>query len=291
MSANSASSTSTSGRTREFDFSDEDFNSLREIVRRETGIALAESKRELVYGRVSRRLRALNMNSFRDYRNLLNDGSSTQEIVEFCNAITTNLTAFYREAHHFEYLSQQYLKPLAERPGASRRLRFWSAGCSTGEEPYTITMTILETLRDLRGWDIKLLATDIDSDVLRRGQNGVYTEDRLQKMDPGLIRKYFREQRDSNSRSYAVSPECKSLITFKQLNLMHQLPMRGPLDVIFCRNTIIYFDKDTQRELMARIAPLQRPGDLLFLGHSESLFKVSDGYDLIGKTIYRRNDR
>jgi chemotaxis protein methyltransferase CheR len=110
-------------------------------------------------------------------------------------------------------------------------------------------------------------------------------------MDPGLIRKYFREQRDSNSRSYAVSPECKSLITFKQLNLMHQLPMRGPLDVIFCRNTIIYFDKDTQRELMARIAPLQRPGDLLFLGHSESLFKVSDGYDLIGKTIYRRNDR
>jgi len=290
MSGQAATTTSSSGRTREFSFSDEDFDGLREIVKRETGISLAESKRELVYGRVSRRLRALGMNSFRDYRELLSRKDSTQEIVEFCNAITTNLTAFYRESHHFTYLAEEFLKPLAAQPNGRRRLRIWSAGCSTGEEPYSIAMTICESIPDLRNWDIKILATDLDSEVLRKGMSGTYTEDRLQKMDSRLISKYFRESRDDRGRVYSIAPEPKSLITFKQLNLMHQLPMRGPLDVIFCRNTIIYFDKETQRQLMARVAPLQRQSDLLFLGHSESLFKVSDAYTLIGKTIYRRND-
>ena len=291
MAGQPAANTTASGRAREFSFSDEDFNDLRAIVKRETGIALADSKRELVYGRVSRRLRALGMKSFLDYRNLLNRGEATQEIVEFCNAITTNLTAFYREAHHFEYLANEFLKPHAAKPGAVRRLRMWSAGCSTGEEPYSIAMTICESLPELARWDVKILATDLDSEVLRHGSAGLYTEDRLQKLDKRRVAKYFREERDGARRMYRIAPEPKSLITFRQLNLMHQLPMKGPLDVIFCRNTVIYFDKDTQRQLFERIARLQRPGDLLFLGHSESLFKVSEAYTLIGKTIYRRNER
>lgn len=290
MPTQTTAASNTHGRIREFAFSDEDFEDLRAIVRRETGISLADSKRELVYGRLSRRLRALGLNSFRDYRSLLGGAASTQEIVEFCNAITTNLTAFFREAHHFDYLTGEFLKPLAARPDAPRRLRIWSAGCSSGEEPYTIAMSIHESLKDLRDWDIKLLATDLDSEVIRRGKLGIYAEDRLQKMNPHLLAKYFRERRDGGARAWSIGPECKALITFRQLNLMHPLPMRGPLDVIFCRNTIIYFDKDTQRQLLARIARLQRPGDLLFLGHSESLFRLSDAYTLIGKTIYRRND-
>jgi len=282
---------SASGRPREFDFTDEDFDKLRSIVKEVTGINLADSKRELVYGRVSRRLRALGMNSFRDYRQLLTTADGAQEMIEFSNAITTNLTAFYREPHHFEYLAKNYLEPLLSRPGASRRIRMWSAGCSTGEEPYTIAMTIHEALQNLSGWDIKLLATDLDSEVLRKGSSGIYTEDRLQKVHRNMIGKYFRERREGTQRMYSVVPELKAMLTFKQLNLMHQLPMKGPLDVIFCRNTVIYFDKDTQKMLFERIARLQRPGDLLFLGHSESLFKVSDAYDLIGKTIYKRNAR
>ena len=170
-----------------------------------------------------------------------------------------------------------------------RRLRLWSAGCSTGEEPYSIAMTICETLPDWTSWDIKILATDIDSDVLDRARAGVYREDRVSGMNPRRVKTFFREHREGAARSYRVIPELRGMITFKQLNLMHELPMHGPLDVIFCRNTVIYFDKDTQRQLFARVDRLQRPGDLLFLGHSESLFKVSDAYTLIGKTIYRRH--
>jgi chemotaxis protein methyltransferase CheR len=140
----------------------------------------------------------------------------------------------------------------------------------------------------VRRWDVRILATDLDSDVLERGRRGVYTEDRLKNLTLQRRSRFFRERRDRDGLSYEASPELKSLITFKQLNLMSQWPMRGPLDAIFCRNVVIYFDKDTQRDLFARVATLQRPGDLLFLGHSESLFKVSEAYSLMGKTVYRR---
>jgi chemotaxis protein methyltransferase CheR len=169
-----------------------------------------------------------------------------------------------------------------------RRLRIWSAGCSTGEEPYSLAMTILETLPDVRRWDVRILATDLDSDVLERGRRGVYTEERFKNMSLQRRGRFFRERRDREGLSYEAAPELKSLVTFKQLNLMHALPMRGPLDAIFCRNVVIYFDKDTQRDLFARVAQLQQTGNLLFLGHSESLFKVSEQYALIGKTVYRR---
>jgi chemotaxis protein methyltransferase CheR len=275
-------------KVREFAFSDEDFNALRGLVKEHTGIHLTDQKRELVYGRISRRLRALDLHSFRDYREVLSQ-SDGQELVEFCNAITTNLTAFFRESHHFEYIREQILVPRMADPHASRRLRIWCAGCSSGEEPYSLAMTIRETLGDaVSRWDIRILATDLDSDVLAKGDRGVYGADRVRDMNPGRLSRFFQPTTLNGNPAYAVTPDLRELITFKQLNLMNPFPMKGPLDVIFCRNVVIYFDKDTQRDLFARMARLQQPGAALLLGHSESLFKVSTDYTLIGKTIYRR---
>jgi len=274
-------------KAREFAFSDEDFNALRTLVKAHTGINLTDQKRELVYGRISRRLRALNLHSFGDYRELLSDESG-KEFVEFCNAITTNLTSFFRESHHFDYVRDHLLAPRIADARAARRMRIWCAGCSTGEEPYSLAMTIRETIPDASRWDIRILATDLDSDVLARGQRGIYGADRVRDMSPTRLGRFFRETTLNGQPAYAAAPELRDLITFKQLNLMTAFPMKGPLDAIFCRNVVIYFDKDTQRDLFHRMSRLQEPGAILFLGHSESLFKVSTDYSLIGKTIYAR---
>jgi len=273
-------------KLREFVFGEEDFHALRTLVKQVTGINLTEAKRELVYARLSRRLRALNLRSFRDYRKLLKaDGGA--ELVQLCNAITTNLTAFFREPHHFEYLRTHVLGPMIASPPASRRLRIWSAGCSTGEEPYSIAMTVLEAVPDIHRWDIKILASDLDSNVLARARDGVYSTDRLRHMSDAARERFFSPV-DEEQRAWQVNPELQRLVTVKSLNLMNPFPMKGPLDAIFCRNTIIYFDKDTQRQLFSRISRLQQPGQLLFLGHSETLFRTSDAYTLVGRTIYRR---
>jgi chemotaxis protein methyltransferase CheR len=275
-------------RAREFEFTDGDFQALRGMVKEMTGINLAESKRELVYGRVSRRLRALGLASFSSYRQLLESGDGS-ELVAFCNALTTNLTSFFRESHHFDYLRDEVLIPRREAGQRGERMRIWSSACSSGEEPYSIAMTVAEAIPDWQRWDIKILATDLDSDILARAERGRYNAERVKGMDPKRVSRFFAETRDGTEPGYQIVPELAKLITFKQINLMHDLPMSGPLDVIFCRNVVIYFDKDTQRGLFSRISKLQRPGDLLMLGHSETLFKVSDDYSLIGKTIYRRS--
>jgi chemotaxis protein methyltransferase CheR len=273
-------------RMREFAFGEEDFQALRVLVKSVTGIHLSDQKRELVYGRLTRRLRALQLRTFAEYRERLK--GDVQELAELCNAITTNLTSFFREPHHFQYLRERVLAPLAADPKGRRRLRIWSAGCSTGEEPYSIAMTVLETLPDASQWDVRILATDLDSEVLERARRGIYPAERTASLSPERLQRFFTERHEAGTVCRQIAPEVAALVTFKQLNLIHSLPMRGPLDAIFCRNVVIYFDKDTQRELFARVARLQRPGDLLFLGHSESLFKVCDSYALIGKTIHRR---
>lgn len=274
---------------REFEFRDEDFEALRVLVKSHTGISLGDQKRELVYGRLSRRLRALRLASFKEYRALV--ASDPAELAQLVNAITTNLTAFFRERHHFDYLRDQVLRPRLAQRGGTARLRIWSAGCSSGEEPYSIAMTVLEALGDAarHDVDVRILATDLDSDMLARARAGLYPLDRVMSVGPNRLARFFDAQHDRSPAGCRVKPEVAALVTFKQLNLIGALPMKGPLDVIFCRNTVIYFDKDTQRDLFARMAALQRSGDLLFLGHSESLFKVSDDYTLIGRTIYRRN--
>jgi chemotaxis protein methyltransferase CheR len=280
--------TSTTLRMREFEFSEEDFQALRRLVKQHTGINLTDQKRELVYGRLARRLRALDLQSFREYRELVASDGGT-ELVNLCNAITTNLTAFFREPHHFEYLATHVLHPLLSNPPPNRRVRIWSAGCSTGEEPYSLAMTVLEAVPEIARWDIRILATDLDSDVLDRGRRGRYSGERLRALAPARRERFFREVREEKETAYEIRPEVARLVSFKHLNLMHAFPMKGPFDAIFCRNTVIYFDKDTQRDLFARMTHLQRPGDLLFLGHSETLFKVSGAHTLVGRTIYRRN--
>jgi len=272
---------------REFEFRDEDFEALRTLVRSHTGISLGDQKRELVYGRLSRRLRALRLASFKEYRALV--ASDPGELVHLVNAITTNLTAFFRERHHFDYLREQVLKPLLAQRRTAARLRIWSAGCSSGEEPYSIAMTVLEAFAEAPRHDVRILATDLDSEMLARARVGLYPLERLMSIGPNRLARFFDTQHDRGAVVCRVKPEVAGLVTFRQLNLIDALPMKGPLDLIFCRNTVIYFDKDTQRDLFTRMAALQRSGDLLLLGHSESLFKVSDDYTLIGRTIYRRN--
>jgi chemotaxis protein methyltransferase CheR len=277
-------------KQREFAFTDADFNSLRTLVKNVSGITLAESKRELVYGRLSRRLRVLGMESFAAYRALLASERGQSEMGEFTNAVTTNLTSFFRENHHFEFLRSQFLQPLAKNPVASRRLRIWCSAASTGEEPYSIAMTVADAIPEWTHWDIKILATDLDTNVLEQCRAASYKEERIAALPASRLEKYFTRTGSGTALRYTVKPELARMISFRQLNLMHPLPIKGPLDVIFCRNVIIYFDKDTQRELFKRMAPLQRPGSLMFLGHSESLFKVSDAWELIGKTVYRRGE-
>ncbi|MEY4376665.1 MAG: hypothetical protein RJB26_1215 [Pseudomonadota bacterium] len=276
--------TTATPREREFVLRDEEFAAIRALVRQHTGISLSPAKRELVYSRLVRRLRKLGLPSFSAYLSRLEAGDPA-EFEEFTNALTTNLTAFFRESHHFDFLANTVLPALVERNAATRRIRIWSAGCSTGEEPYSIAMTLLENTANLRGWDIRVLATDLDSNVVAHAATGVYREERFEKMPGARRQRWFTARPDGQ---WQAKPELQEMVRFKGLNLMHDWPMRGQFDVIFCRNVVIYFDKETQRNLFMRMARLQRPGDWLLIGHSESLFKVSDQYQLVGKTIYRR---
>jgi chemotaxis protein methyltransferase CheR len=275
----------TTARMREFAFDDRDFEAIRALVKASTGINLTPQKRELVYGRLAVRLRALGVRSFREYRQIV--AADPEEQVRLCNAITTNLTSFFREPHHFEHLRDQFL-PAHREQLAQRRLRIWSAGCASGEEAYSIAMVLLESMPDALDRDVRVLATDVDSDVLATAAAGHYPADRMKSVSKGRVRRFFTEQKVRGRSTFVVRPEVRQLVTFKQLNLMQPLPMSGPLNVIFCRNTVIYFDKSTQRDLFARIAPLQRPGDLLYLGHSESLLSVSTDYEAIGHTTHLR---
>ena len=267
---------------------DAQFHRIRELVREHTGISLSEAKRQLVYGRLARRLRALNFQSFGEYVELLESGGAA-ELEEFTNAITTNLTSFFREPHHFEFLASDVLPQIVARDGGTRRARIWCCAASTGEEPYSIAMVLREAQELLNGFDVKLLATDLDSAVLATGATGIYNAERLKSVSSARVSRFFRKGGGEHAGKFRAQDELRSLITFKQLNLMHEWPVRGPFDAIFCRNVIIYFDKETQRALFERMAALQRPGDILFLGHSESLYRVSDKYELVGRTIYRRN--
>ena len=268
----------------DFELGDAEFHEIRRIVHRITGIALSDTKKHLVHGRLVRRLRALRLNGFRAYIERIE--SDAQELEEFCNAITTNLTAFFRESHHFDYLAGTVLPLLQRRNASSRRIRIWSAGCSTGEEPYSIAMTVLETVGHLRDWDIRILATDIDSKVIATASAGIYPMDRFEKLSAPRRERYFERSREGTHLE--AGSELKRLITFKRLNLIEPWPLKGPFDVIFCRNVVIYFDKPTQRTLFDRMAELQRDGDHLFIGHSESLFNVCDRYELIAQTIHKK---
>jgi chemotaxis protein methyltransferase CheR len=257
------------------------------MVMEQTGISLSEHKRELVYGRLTKRLRTLGLGTFADYCSHLTDDNNG-ELLELINAITTNLTSFFRENHHFEYLEQTVFPELIASRNNNRRIRIWSAGCSTGEEPYSIAMMVRECFPSGQGWDVKILATDIDSNVLAKAAAGVYAEDRVSGLPTQRVKKWFRKGSGEQAGTVKVSPELQSLISFKQLNLMNPWPMKGPFDIIFCRNVVIYFDKPTQKVLFGRYADLMADDGHLFVGHSETLFKVTERFRLVGRTIYKK---
>ena len=274
-------------RQKEFHFSDKEFKFISDLVGERTGIVLSSAKRQMVYGRLSRRLRQLNMTKFSDYCDMLTSGHE-EELIEFTNAITTNLTAFFRENHHFEYLKNTVLPELIKNNASTKRLRIWSAGCSSGEEPYSIAMCVREALPKSSGWDVKILATDLDSNMVQRGKDGVYTSERVEGLTPARMKRWVKKGKGDNADKVRMSEELRDLITFKELNLMESWPIKGPFDFMFCRNVVIYFNKDTQRILFDRYADLLVPKAHLFIGHSESLNKVTDRFDLIGKTIYQK---
>jgi len=271
---------------------DEDFSFICKFVYQSTGIVLNDNKREMVYRRLTRIVRDRKLHSFSDYCQLLRE-QGDQEKDYFINAITTNLTSFFREQHHFDYLATEELPKLmtnkSVQTNGKKRLRIWSSASSTGEEPYSIAITVLETMKSvLSDWDVKILATDIDSNVLAAGKAGVYEYRRIENIKEDFKHKYFKRGCGENKNNIRVKKELSDLITFKQLNLLHEWPMKGPFDVIFCRNVIIYFDKPTQQELFTRYYDLLAPGGLLMLGHSENLGAYQQHFDNVGRTIFRK---
>jgi chemotaxis protein methyltransferase CheR len=273
---------------REFAFSDVDFRSLAQFAYEQAGIVLSDSKRNLVYSRLSRRLRALGLTSFRQYREYL--AANIAELESFINAISTNLTKFFREAHHFDHFRTHVAVPFvqAAHGKVGRRLRVWSAGCSTGEEPYTIAVVLKREIRDVERHDVRILATDIDTEVIGKGARGEYPVNSIDEV-PKTYREFFQPVGgDRASENVMVERDIRSLVTFRRLNLMESWPFTGNFDAIFCRNVMIYFDGPTKTALVERFTQKLKPGGWLYIGHSESLFGSHPGLRLIGRTTYRR---
>jgi chemotaxis protein methyltransferase CheR len=270
---------------REFPFDDRDFLTIARLVRQQAGIVLGDRKRELVYSRLAHRLRKLGYDDFADYCSLLEGPDGEAERLMMVNAITTNLTGFFREAHHFEFLAKVLADFARTRAAGDRRLRIWSAGCSSGEEAYSIAMTVRSALGDDPRWNVKILATDVDTQMIETAGSGRYPIDRTDTI-PAAMRHQFLRQHDAG---HVVMPgEIKSMIVFNFLNLFDPWPMRGQFDAIFCRNVIIYFDLPAKRGLFDRFADILVPDGWMFIGHSESLFRVSERFQQVGRTIYRR---
>ncbi|WP_207896130.1 CheR family methyltransferase [Thiobaca trueperi] len=268
-------------REREFDFTDQDFQQIRGLIYEHAGISLNTSKVDMVYSRIARRLRATGLTSFEDYLAFLNENEG--EWQHFINSLTTNLTSFFRESHHFPVLAELAVKAMNQ---GRRPIRFWSSACSTGEEPYSMAMTLIDALGS---WTppVRILATDLDTNVVRHAAQGIYPVERVRKLPEQDLKRFFQRGRGAQEGMVRVRPEVRALVSFNSLNLLSEdWPIKGPFDAIFCRNVLIYFDKPTQSKLLARFHPLLRADGLLFVGHSESLTHVADRFRLQGKTVY-----
>ena len=269
---------------RDFELTDTDFARATRLIYAIAGISLTPAKRDMVYSRLTRRLRQTRLDSFEAYLDLIEAGDET-ECEAFTNALTTNLTSFFREEHHFPIFAEHL-----RRAGASRPQTVWCSASSTGEEPYSIAMTAVETFNSFDP-PVRILASDVDTNVLAAAQTGVYTEDRIEKLDSARLKRFFRRGSGANAGKVRVRDELRKLITFRQINLLEGgWPVRGPLDVIFCRNVMIYFDKPTQLAILERFAPLLRDDGLLFAGHSESFHNATHLFRLKGKTVYGLTD-
>ncbi|KGT90542.1 chemotaxis protein CheR [Erwinia typographi] len=259
--------------------SDTHFKRISQLIYQRAGIVLADHKREMVYNRLVRRLRMLGIDDFGRYLALLESDASSPEWQAFINALTTNLTAFFREAHHFPILADH-----ARRRAGS--FNVWCAAASTGEEPYSIAMTLAETLGAGPG-KFQIHASDIDTQVLEKALTGVYRQEELRTLSPQQLQRFFFRGTGPHSGMVRVRPELANSITYAQLNLLgHEWALPGPFDAIFCRNVMIYFDKETQEKILRRFVPLLKPGGILFAGHSENFSQISKEFYLRGQTVY-----
>lgn len=271
---------SPSGNGREFGFSAADFERVRKLIYQHAGISLSPVKQDMVYSRLARRLRATGAKTFAEYLDML-EHNGGDEWERFVNSLTTNLTSFFREPHHFPIFSEHLRKIGTKRP-----IRIWCSAASTGEEPYSIAMTVAETFGSNVS-HVSIVASDLDTNVLATAEKGVYPIERVEKLSQERLRKFFLRGTGAQEGYVAARPELRRMIEFKRINLLDAVyAVKGPLDVIFCRNVMIYFDKPTQYRILARFAPMMQPDGLLFAGHSESFLHASDLFKSLGKTVY-----
>ncbi|WP_338608919.1 protein-glutamate O-methyltransferase [Pelagibacterium nitratireducens] len=274
--------------TGEFPLSEKEFSRIRERVYRVAGISLSDAKRTLVVSRLSKIVRGLSLPGFDAYIDFLEMRGRPEDDQDFVNALTTNLTRFFREDHHFDHLVS-HVAALIARPrrmtkGGKPRLRIWSAGCSTGQEPYTIALSLLAAFPELKRWDFRILATDIDSNVVGKAARGIYPSTELNGLSAQRAALFEKVE----TGEIRIPRAAHELVTFKLLNLIEAWPVSGPFDAIFCRNVAIYFDKPTQGMLFDRLGQVLAPDGFLYIGHSENLQAVSKGFKLVGKTVYQR---
>jgi len=274
--------------------SEREYTLFRDLVHRETGIALGPHKRVLLEARLTKRLRSLHLASFSDYHHYLQKfDAGGDERRRFVNAVTTNETAFFREPAHFTHLTTEWLpaRRMAVAAGGRRRLRAWSAACSTGEEPYSIAMTLHGALEDAAAWDIRILASDIDTDVLGRAAAGIYPRETVARVPEAVVRRCFLRGVGAHDGFVRVRPEVRALVTFRRLNLLDAAwPIRTQFDLVFCRNLLMYFDRPTQAQLVARLERMLAPNGLLVLGHAENLLGLGTDMRRVTSTIYRHAD-
>ena len=271
----------------EFAFTRRDLEEIASIMMAEAGISLSEGKANLVYSRLAKRLRLLGLRSFKDYCALVTRPDGQDERQAMIAALTTNVTRFFREPHHFEHLKRQVLPGLIEKAKAGQRVRLWSAACSSGQEPYSMALTLLSLLPDAAKYDIKILATDIDPNVLAAGAEGIYEESLVEAVPDALRNRWFTSAQDGSGR-LRIAEEARALVSFRKLNLIGNWPMRGKFQAIFCRNVVIYFENDTQEKIWSRILPLLDPEGVLYIGHSERVSGPAEtSLRNDGITIYR----
>jgi len=263
----------------------DEFERFRALIYGESGIALSEQKRTLLASRLTKRLRDLGLETFSDYYETVTRDSTREEFTRMLDLISTNKTDFFREPKHFEFLRDQVLPGV----GPDKRIRIWSSACSTGEEPYTIAMTLYEGVEDPRQWEFEILASDLSTRVLAKAAAGVYDEDRFRDVPSEVLRRHFLRGRGDSAGKFKVKPHLASVVQFRRLNLMDdRFPIKAPLDLIFCRNVMIYFDRPTQETLVNKFYRYLKPGGYLFIGHSESLQWVQHPFAAVAPTIYRK---
>lgn len=271
---------SVDGHEREFEFTRGDFERVRQLIYEYAGISLKPSKQHMVYSRLARRLRVNGLDSFNDYLALLESGNK-DEWEAFVNSLTTNLTSFFREPHHFPILAEHAIKQRGDHP-----VSLWCAAASSGEEPYSIAMTMVDAFGTFNP-PVTIVASDLDTNVLAKAEAGIYPIERIEKLSEDVVKRFFLRGTGAQAGFVRVRPELRAMVNFRQLNLLgSDWQIRGPLDAIFCRNVMIYFDKETQLKILQRFAPMLQPDGLLFAGHSESFNNAAHIFRLRGKTVY-----